>query len=158
MSQIDLRILLWNANGLFRHLNELELLIHQHKIDILLISETHCTKNSYIRIKGYTAVLANHPLDVSYGGSAILIKSSLIFEEQPSVSNDEYQISHIKLKMRTETVSLAAIYIRPRFNLKQADYENLFANLGNNFLAGGDFNCKHTHWGLVFATQREKNY
>jgi len=48
-----LRIVLWNANGLAQHKEEIQLFLQQKKIDILLISETHFTKKSYFKMPHY---------------------------------------------------------------------------------------------------------
>lgn len=77
--QIDIRISLWNANGISNHINELEMYMKDNNIDIGLITETHCTSRSNIRINGYNIIFANHPQDMSFGGSAIIIKNSLIY-------------------------------------------------------------------------------
>jgi hypothetical protein len=39
-----LRLALWNANGLTQHAEELCTFISYHKIDVMLISETHFTE------------------------------------------------------------------------------------------------------------------
>ena len=49
----SIRIAEWNANGLLQHLQTLEVFLKEYKIDICLVSETHCTKESYIKIQGY---------------------------------------------------------------------------------------------------------
>ena len=46
-----LRIVLWNANGLARHANEIKTYLRLQEIDIMLISETHFT----------TLTLTSHP-------------------------------------------------------------------------------------------------
>lgn len=65
MQQIDIRIALWNANGIANHINEFEM--------FMLISESHCTSRSNIKISGYNVILSNHPSDMSYAGAAIII-------------------------------------------------------------------------------------
>jgi hypothetical protein len=47
-----LTIFLWNANGIFQHLNELQIVLNEKKIEIALISETHLTKSSTPKIFG----------------------------------------------------------------------------------------------------------
>jgi hypothetical protein len=43
----------WNTNGLLRHQHELEVILSTENIDTCLISETHFTKDSFIRFKNY---------------------------------------------------------------------------------------------------------
>lgn len=147
MSQIDLRIALWNSNGLLNHLNELELFINGNKIDILLVTETHGTDRTYVKIPGYRAIFANHPSNKAYGGSAIIIKNSLNYIEYPPETSDAIQTTKIELQFVNERVVIASVYCRPRFSLGEADFDSLLQPLGNKFIIGGDFNSKHTHWG-----------
>jgi len=44
-------------------------------------------------------------------------------------------------------VSVTAIYLPPRFALKEADFKNFFQKLGPQFIGGGDFKAKHPWWG-----------
>jgi len=41
----SLLILQFNANGLKNHTNELQYILYHRRIDIALITETHCTKH-----------------------------------------------------------------------------------------------------------------
>jgi hypothetical protein len=41
----------------------------------------------------------------------------------------------------------SAIYSPPKHNNKYEGYDRFFTTLGNRFIAGGDFNAKHTFWG-----------
>lgn len=147
MSQIDWRIAIWNANGLKNHINELEHFLLNNNIDILLISESHCDDRSFLRIRGYDIIYANHPNNVAYGGAAIIIKKGIIYDELDSITTDPIQCCKISVKSGYDKIIFASIYCRPRFNLKENDFNMLFGKFGNRFIAGGDFNCKHTHWG-----------
>jgi len=48
----SLLILLWNANGLKNHRNELLITLQEKRIDVVLISETHFTNTSYVNFPG----------------------------------------------------------------------------------------------------------
>lgn len=61
MSKIDIRIGLWNANGLTQRKHESEIFLNVNQIDVFLISETHFTDKSYFNITGYTTLCINHP-------------------------------------------------------------------------------------------------
>ena len=51
-----LRIALWNANGIIQHKEELQVFLQNQLIDIMLISETHLTYKSYLKILGYKII------------------------------------------------------------------------------------------------------
>ena len=46
----SVRIAAWNANGLKNHVQEIILFLYLNKIDILLISESHITDYTTIKI------------------------------------------------------------------------------------------------------------
>lgn len=144
---INLRIAHWNSNGLLNHIREIESFLLNNQIDIMLISETHWTDRLYCRINNYAAIFSNHPSGNSYGGTAIIIRRSLQYIECPPISTDSIQAAIVQLKLKQHTFSIAAVYCRPRFSLKEADFNNLLATFGSRFIAGGDFNAKHTLWG-----------
>jgi hypothetical protein len=73
----SLLILLFNATGLKNHVNELQLVFQEKRIDIALISETHFTKYSYVPTLGYNLLKTNHPDTTAHGGAAIYVKSSI---------------------------------------------------------------------------------
>jgi hypothetical protein len=68
-----LQLALWNANGLTQHTEELKTFISIHNIDVMLISETHFTDNSYLKLANYTVYHTNHPTGTAGGGTAIII-------------------------------------------------------------------------------------
>jgi hypothetical protein len=43
-------------------------------------------------------------------------------------------------------LTISAVYLPPKFNVKQEHLEELYNTLGKRFIAGGDYNAKHTVW------------
>jgi exonuclease III len=84
----SLLILLFNANGLKNHSNELQTVLHNRHIDIAIKTETHFSKYLYIFIPGYKLIKTNHPDNTAHGGVAILIKTSLYYQLLPNYSYD----------------------------------------------------------------------
>lgn len=156
MSQVDLRLALWNSNGISRHVHEVEMFLRLNKIDIMLLSETHGTDKTHIYIKGYSVVYANHPGNKAFGGAAIIIKSALNYTLCNAHQSDEIQAAIIELLFMGQKIKIASVYCRPRFNLKEADYSNLFSLFGSKFIIGGDFNAKNTIWGSRLTTAKGK--
>jgi hypothetical protein len=72
-----LQLALWNANGLTHHANELQSFLAIHNIDAMLLSETHFTQRSYLRIPHYAIYHTNHPAGTARGGTAIIIKNTI---------------------------------------------------------------------------------
>ena len=143
--QINLRIGIWNANGLPNHSREIETFIYLHHIDIFLISETHFTKKTYFKIKGYNLISCNHPDEKAHGGSAILVKSSLKYIVLDNYRKTHLQAAGIKIKAGNSDISIYSIYFPPKHTVKCQDYDNFFSKLGSKFIVGRPSRLRSTH-------------
>lgn len=72
--QTELKIVLWNSNGLSQHILELKYFLNRFSIDIMLVSETHFTQKSFISIPNYFVFSTNHSDNTAHGGTAIIIR------------------------------------------------------------------------------------
>ena len=52
-----------------------------------------------------------------------------------------------KCQIASGIITFAAIYCPPRHSINMDQYKNYFQSLDNCFIAGGDYNAKHTVWG-----------
>lgn len=156
MMDRTLKIGTWNANGLLHHLSELKIFLDIEHIDICLVSETHFSSGLVLDdlISNYICYHAPHPADKARGGSAILIKKSLKHHEEAMFTNENMQVTIISIGMKKKDFKLASIYCPPRRSPTEDDYTELLNLLGHNFLVGGDFNAKHTHWGSRLITTK----
>lgn len=152
----SLKIMAWNANGLLRHQNELQAVLSTEKIDVCLISESHFTRESFIKIKGYKVYQALHPDNTARGGSAVIIKETISHYEESKIEDNDKQIVAVCVKTKRYPVTIAAIYCPPKYALKAEQYVTFLEHLGNRFILGGDFNAKHTHWGSRLTTTKGK--
>lgn len=141
------RIVQWNANGLINHNQELQLFISTHKIDILLISETHFTDTSYFKINNFSMYCTNHPNNRSHGGSAILIRNNIKHYELPGFQYEHLQATSIVVEDWTGPLAISAIYCPPRHQITHLQFTNFFSTLGPRFICGGDYNAKNQMWG-----------
>ena len=152
----NLRIATWNANGLLSKIHELELFLWNEKIDVCLISESHLTKQSIIRFKGYKVYNTLHPSNVARGGSTILIKESIKHTEDIKIELDAIQVTTVNVQTRCKKIKISALYCPPSCKVQRSDFVYLFKQLKNRFIIGGDFNAKHTYWGSRLTTSRGK--
>lgn len=150
----NIKIALWNANGLAQRSQELKLFITENKIDVVLLSETHFTDRSFFKIPHYTIYDTKHPDGTAHGGTAIIIRNSIKHHELPEYTMDHLQATTVLIEKQSGPVTLSAIYCPPRHNIKKADFEIFLETLGNTFIVGGDFNAKHTNWGSRLITSR----
>jgi hypothetical protein len=43
-------------------------------------------------------------------------------------------------------LTISAVYLPPKHTVKQEQLEDYYNTLGRRFIAGGDYNAKHTNW------------
>ena len=142
-----LRIMAWNANGLLQHKEHLLVALIENKIDVCLISETHFTRESYLKLRGFEVYHTVHPSNCARGGSAVIVKTGLTHHEDVRIVKEEFQVTSVTLKTSAGAITVGAIYSPPRHNLKRRDYLSLLQSFPGKFIIGGDFNSKHTSWG-----------
>lgn len=154
--QVNLRIAVWNANGLTNKLNEMEFFMKEKYIDIFLISETHLTTRSYVNIRGYDFIYTNHPDGKAHAGAGLFIKSTLKYEIAEECKLDYLQAAGVKVVCNNRPINIYAIYFPPRHAIKCEEYENFFRKLSHRFIAAGDYNAKHTWWGSRLTNPKGK--
>ena len=123
----------------------------------MLISETHFTDENYLKIHGYNFYHTQHLSGKAHGDTGIIIKSSIKHYELPSFQKDYLQATSVVIEDRHGTITTSAIYCPPRHSIAKENFDSLFDALGNRFIAGGDYNAKHTQWGSRLVTARGKN-
>lgn len=152
----DLRIMAWNANGLLNHQLELQAILDNEKIDVCLISETHFTKQSFVRFRGYKVYQTVHPENAAKGGSAVIIRENILHHEESKYETEHIQATSVNIKTKNYNIILSALYCPPRHAIKKDQYLDFFEKQGYRFIVGGDFNAKNTHWGSRLTTTKGK--
>lgn len=125
----------------------MEHFVHTNCIDILLISETHFSSRSYFTLHGYNIIHADHPSGSARGGAAIIIKSSIKFDELATLEADWVQCAKINISSAFGNITIAAAYIPPKHKVSQSQFDMLMNDLGARFIIAGDFNAKNKWWG-----------
>lgn len=132
-----LKIVSWSANGLLGHLSELEIFLNSERIDICLISETHFTRFTYAKIRGYNAYYSIHPAEKAKGGTAIFVKENIRHFEELKIESEKMQVTTINLRLNNnKKFYVSAIYCLARYTWKKEDYTKLFKLLSCNFILG----------------------
>lgn len=149
-----LRLAVWNANGLQSKKHDVEIFLKLHAIDILLISETHFTTRSYVRIPNYVIYHTEHPDGNAHGGTAIIIRQTIVHHELPKYEMDFLQATTVQVNKLNNPLIISAVYCPPRHNIKKQHLEPFFGSLGQTFITGGDFNAKHVSWGSRLTTTK----
>lgn len=154
MALNNLKIAVWNANGLANHTLEIKIFLVTHNIDIMLISESHLTNRSHIKIPQYTTYNTQHPDGTGHGGTAIIIKSSIKHYELSKYSKNHLQATSIAIQDWKGQLVISAVYCQPKPTIKEDQFALFYQTLGHRFIAGGDYNAKHPLWGSRLTTPR----
>lgn len=147
MNKSRLKIVLWNANGLSQHNLELTSFICKNSIDIVLVSETHFSEKSFLKIPNFKIFCTNHPNNRAQGGTAIIINKNIKCVALESYREEHLQATSVQVEDFYGTLVLSAIYCPPKHNNTTYQYIDYLKTLGNRYIAGGDFNAKNTIWG-----------
>lgn len=151
-----LKILLWNANGLKQHDSELLNLLSEKQIDLALISETHCKPNTKLFFPGFKVYRADHPDNTAHAGSAIIISSKIQHQLLPINQTPTIQATNIQITLNHTPIKISSVYLPPHPAITSTQLKDFLKSLGPNFLAGGDFNAKHSQWGCISDNSRGK--
>lgn len=152
--QQQIKIAVWNANGLAQHGLEVKHFLLNHKIDIMLISEAHFTEKTYLKIPNYIIYITRRPDGKAFGGSAIIIKQKIKHHVLENLSEDFIQATSIAVDEWAGKLVLSAVYCPPRHQITKDQFKSYFSKLGPRFIAGGDYNAKHTLWGSRLITPK----
>ena len=139
-----LNIAVWNANGLCQHAQEIKLFLQTLHLYILLVSETHFTGRSYMKIPNYNIYHDTHPDETAHGGTAVIIRQNIKHHTRIVYKQDNIKATSISLEDSIGEITISAIYCPPKHNNKYDDFDRFFKTLGHRFIAGGDFNAQ-TH-------------
>ena len=151
---MQLKIFLWNANGLAQHTEEVKNYIQHRQVDIMLISETHFTPRSYFKTSNYAIYDTEHPDGTAHGGTAILIKSCIKHYLHGHYNLEHLEATSITVEDWVGPLTIAAIDCPPKHTIKAEQFQHFYTSLGHRFLAGEDYNAKHTHWGSRLIAPR----
>lgn len=113
-TNLKLKIITWNANGILPHKLELQAILNNHNIDIAMISESHLTPTKNIKILGYKSYQSNHPDNTAHAGAIILIKNNLIHSPLPEINETYLQATSILISLNKYTkLTLSSTYCPP---------------------------------------------
>jgi len=137
----------WNANGLHQHIDEVKLFIKHNYINVLLISEKHCTGRTYCSIPHYNIYYTSHPDATAHAGTAIIIRQTISHYEMPGFQQDYLHATSVNVTLLPYDLTISSVYCPSKHNIKKQHFVEFFKSLGPKFLVGSDFSSKHTHSG-----------
>lgn len=117
----ELRLLYWNANGLYIQHLTFKQFLHDHQIDIGLLNETHLKQYHKLKIRNYDIFRIDR-LGLK-GGTGILIKTHLPYEPFNLPNFQTIEACGIRLFTQTSSIALVAVYKQPKVYM-QLTYRN----------------------------------
>jgi len=86
-----------------------------------------------------------HPDNKTYVETVLIIKSGIRYYEVSKYQREFLQIISV-VEDRNSCITISAVFTIQVY-IKGKHYIIFFKTLGNCFIAAGDYNIKHTHWG-----------
>lgn len=120
----------------------------------MLVSETHFTNRSFLKINKYTLYDTKHPDGTAHGGTAILIKSNIKHHLLQNYQEAHLQATNVSIQHLNYSLTLSSVYCPPKHKISKDQFDHFFQSLGKHFVAGGDFNAKNVYWGSRLTTTR----
>jgi hypothetical protein len=81
-----------------------------------------------------------------------IIKRSIKHHPLNSHTHDFLQATSLSVEDSTGPLTVSAVYLPPKHTVKQVQLAAFYNTLGCWFIAGGDYNAKHTDWGSRLIT------
>ena len=148
LQNCGLKILQWNCNGLFAHLNEFKQHLAQNPYDVICLQETFLKRGKNFTLPGFIVIRKDRETSRK-GGLVTLIKDSLNFTE----IDIQGPIECISVKIKTDTsyITVVNVYISPDQTIDAVELSKLF--MAGTIIVG-DFNSKSKQWGSPFTDYR----
>lgn len=145
-------ILSWNANGLFKHYEDLKTLISFYNSPIICLQETHLKNNQTINFAKYNIIRSPAPdHQWACGGVLLGIPIHLNYIETPLRTNLQATAATIYL---SSPLTICTIYLPPNKDIETEDLKDLVAALPRPFIICGDFNAHSPTWGSRSTNNR----
>lgn len=121
----DLKVVSWNANGVFSQKYELLEYLEEDSPDIVLVNETHLKPTMAFTICNYKVYRQDRTHAIK-GGVAILIKSYIKHTFIGTIQTVNIENISIKFPLENnEPITLTAAYISPTKTLLESDLDAL---------------------------------
>jgi len=122
-----------------------------------LISESHSTDYTAIKIPNYSIYYAHHPDGTVHAGSALIIRSALDHCALVPYTTNKIQSIAVQINAFPWPLQIGAMYSPTRHTITAEEYKNFFLTLDSHFLIASDWNTKHTTWGSRMTTPKGRN-
>ena len=140
-TNMAVRLLQWNANGILAHCQEFQQSLATHNFDIICIQESFLKPDKDYCPTGYNSVRSDRP--TAKGGLVTFIRNGLIYTEARRPADMECQAVNVRTSLGTITV--INVYVPPIHDDVPPPFDDLFQQ--NNTVIIGDMNARNRLWG-----------
>jgi hypothetical protein len=124
------------VNGLPQHTEELKIFISVHNIDVMLISETHFTEKSYLKLPNHTVYHTNHPARTAQSRTARIKKE--FHQASPKNYNQDFlQATSVSVEDSVSLLNFGCLSSTQTYSIARAI--NFYNTVGHQFI--GDYNA-----------------
>jgi hypothetical protein len=97
-----------------------------------------------MKLPNYSVYHTNHPAGTARIETAIIIKATIRHHLQSSYRQDFLQATSMSVEDSIRPLTISAVYLSPKFTVKQEHLEEFYNTLWQRFITGGDYKAKHT--------------
>ena len=147
---VNTRILFWNSRGVARRRPELLQFVQQHKVDILLLNETHLSNGQTFKLPNFHTYCTNTSRATGQSplaGTAILVNRRII-HHHVKIPTSSITNTTIHIRLGNSEMRLVAVYKSPHISLQTSDLDSLLSSSSDTIIAG-DLNSKNTSWNSL---------
>ncbi|VVC39775.1 Endonuclease/exonuclease/phosphatase [Cinara cedri] len=90
-------------------------------------------------------------------GVAVIIKESIKHHELEKHPKEYLQATSVRVNDGGNGLTVSVIYCLPRCKVDDNKFTEFFRTLGSRFITRGDYNAKHTFWGLKLITTKGRD-
>lgn len=146
------RWILLNSRSILFKRPELEILMWQLNPDIVCITESWLTADTFFELPKYISIRQDRP-NGRGGGVLLLVRKEISFHITNSfthmVNNLQIDVASITVQTFFGKTQITTLYAPPGGDIPPNEWKTIFGFLPNqvNHIFCGDFNAHHTSWG-----------
>ena len=109
-----------------------------------------------MKIPYYTIYDTKHPSGKAHGGTAVIVRNDIKHYLHSQVNKEYLQATTVTVQTSSNYFQLSAVYVPPRHKITTQMWEEYFQDLGDKYIAAGDYNSKHTPQGSRITTAPDR--
>lgn len=143
--QHKIRVFQWNCRSANSNRGNLVKALSDLEIDFAILSETRYKPNFTVTFKGFN-IIRQDKVDGT-AGVALLISKKFTYRKIILNPNFNDSVMVCGVYIVDMNLSILSIYKPPKAKVTSAEWQNIFNQVQNPVLVGGDFNAHNQIWG-----------